>query len=69
MDGYRQLLASDVSDRDGLGLELYGPDGALKAEVFRDDTDGLVTFITHGATQIPLSVIEEFLVNSRHELT
>jgi hypothetical protein len=35
--GYRLLLASDVSDRDGIGLELNRDDGTRLAEVFRDD--------------------------------
>lgn len=34
---YRVVVASDVSDRDGIGVEIYRGD-ALLIEIFRDDT-------------------------------
>lgn len=34
----RTIIASDVSDRDGIGVEIYRND-ELIVEVFRDDTD------------------------------
>lgn len=35
--GYKVLVASDVSERDGIGIEVYKDDEMLIA-VFRDDT-------------------------------
>lgn len=34
---YKVVAASDVSDRDGIGVEIYRGD-ALLIEIFRDDT-------------------------------
>ena len=45
MNGYSTVMASDVSERDGLGLELYDPGLRLVAEVFRDDTAGTGTSV------------------------
>ncbi len=36
-EGYTAIIASDVSERDGLGFELYDPDGRQVLEIFRDD--------------------------------
>ena len=68
MLGYNLLLASDVSDRDGLGLELYGPDGSFLAEIFRDDESDAMTFTAHRALEIPFAVFEEFVSKARGEL-
>lgn len=69
MDGYRLLLASDVSDRDGLGLELYDPDGVLLAEVFRavDDSE-LRTFATFGPVKVRPEVLGWFLTEAARRL-
>lgn len=69
MDGYRLLLASDVSDRDGLGLELYDPGGVLVAEVFRDDGDsGRRTFTTSGPVRVRAEVLGGFLTEAARRL-
>ncbi len=34
---YEIIRASDVSDRDGIGVEIYS-DGLMVCEIFRDDT-------------------------------
>lgn len=34
---YETIRASDVSDRDGIGVEIYR-DGSMVCEIFRDDT-------------------------------
>lgn len=60
-EGYRLILASDVSDRDGIGLELYDVSGALVAEIFRDDESGERTFNSPAGACVPLPVLEWFL--------
>lgn len=61
MDGYRLVVASDVSDRDGLGLELYDASGRLVAEIFRDDRSGSRSFTPHSGTTLPLPILEWFV--------
>lgn len=51
------VVASDVSDRDGIGVEIYiGDDLAL--EIFRDDTKKSRE-VTLYKKDVPLSVVEE----------
>ena len=38
----RIVIASDVNDRDGIGVEIYR-DNKLKVEIFRDDTQKIRT--------------------------
>jgi hypothetical protein len=61
MDGYKLTLASDILDRDGLGLELCSPDGTLIAEVFRDDGSGIQTFNSFMPLSVPPEVLSWFL--------
>jgi hypothetical protein len=69
LDGYSLLLASDVLERDGLGLELYGPGDQLIAEVFRDDNDeGSRAMTVHVDSPIPLDVVTWFLATANERL-
>lgn len=51
------VIASDVSDRDGIGVEIY-LDDELALEIFRDDTKKSRE-ITFYKKDVPLNVVEE----------
>lgn len=68
MDGYTLQLASDVLERDGLGLELYSPEGNLIAEVFRDDDTGDREFQTFGPLTMRPDVLTWFLAEAVRRL-
>jgi hypothetical protein len=53
----RTIIASDVNDRDGIGIEVYKND-ELILEIFRDDTLKIRT-IKVFTTDVPLGVMEE----------
>jgi hypothetical protein len=65
---YRLQLASDVSVRDGMGLELLSADGIRIAEVFQDDDTGLRTVSIFGDRELPLADLEWFLAEARVKL-
>jgi hypothetical protein len=65
---YSILVASDVSTRDGLGVELYDKSGELVAEIFRDDIAGVCTFNVQRSISVPMSVLEWFVAQSHKEL-
>jgi hypothetical protein len=67
-DEYKLILASDILERDGLGLELHDPAGARVAEVFRDDTSGKIVFNSFKELNIPLPVLECFIARAKREL-
>ncbi len=68
--GYETLLASDVLEPNGLGLELYEPGGRLLMEVFRDDdADRALSLTVHEIASLPLSVVEWFLASARERLS
>lgn len=50
------LVASDVSQRDGIGVELY-VDDVLQLEVFRDDSTRR-RYITHFTDTVDLELVE-----------
>jgi len=53
VDGYRFQIASDVSSRDGLAVELVDDGGERLLEVFRDDDrDGELTFNSFGTVSV-----------------
>lgn len=62
MDGYRTRFASSVGSRDGVQLELMGPDGQYLAEVFRNDDTGERVFnsLTEHLS-LPIAVLNWFL--------
>ncbi|CAN5294071.1 hypothetical protein BH11ACT2_BH11ACT2_03840 [soil metagenome] len=65
---YHLILASDVSTRNGIGLELTRDDNEERvAEVFSDDTTGLRTF-TAFEEGIPVEAIEWLLERARDQL-
>jgi hypothetical protein len=69
MSGTKSLswtLTSDVSARDGIGIELE-TDGEVVLEIFRDDTKKSreVTFFT---SDLPLSVVEETIAKFKKEI-
>ena len=68
MDGYTLQLASDVLERDGLGLELYSPSGARIAEIFRDDETGDRRFHNFLPLDLPPTVLEWFLAEAARRL-
>jgi hypothetical protein len=65
---YRLQLASDVSDRDGMGVELLSADGIRIAEVFQDDTTGLRTVSIFDDRKLPLADLEWFLEEAQLKL-
>lgn len=54
--GIKVIVASDVGDRDGIGVELYLGDDLLM-EVFRDDTK-LEREVTLYRKDLPLNIVE-----------
>ncbi len=58
-EGYEAILASDVSERDGLGFELYDPEGRQVLEIFRNDDDfGRLTVNLAGEVSLPFIVLD-----------
>jgi len=68
VDGYKLILASDVLERDGLGLELYSPEGTRIAEVFRDDDSGARTFNSFMPLNMRPEVLAWFLDQAAQRL-
>lgn len=68
-DKYRLILASDVSSRDGMGLELIDAgSGARLAEVFQDEATGERTVTVFNSRSIPLADFEWFLEQAGEQL-
>ncbi len=68
-EGYTLVLASDVYERDGLGLELYDQAGQMVAEIFRDDATQSTNFtVVAPAASIPLSVLDWFVSRAKADL-
>lgn len=69
---YSTTVASWVSGRDGLGLELDdvapAPGRGPVLEAFRDDTTGDLTFTAYVADPLPFELVEQFIAEARHEL-
>ena len=60
------VVASDVGDRDGIGVELL-LEGALAMEIFRDDTKR-TREITLYRTEMPLELVEEIIAKFKSEI-
>lgn len=60
------IIASDVSDRDGIGVELW-IDGDFVLEIFRDDTKKLRE-VTLYKKDVPLEFLEETIVKFKQEI-
>lgn len=56
---YSIVRASDVSDRDGIGVEI-SRDGKIVCEIFRDDTDRTRT-VWLAEQVVPLEELEGFI--------
>lgn len=63
---YRFQIFSDVI-RDGLGIELLGPDRTVLAEVFRCDADNTLK-ISLFAEDVPFIEVEDLILMARKEL-
>jgi len=61
LDGYKVLLCSDVG-RDGMYLDVSGPDGAA-AEVFYSDISGEMMVTLYAP--LPIDVVEHLLSEAR----
>jgi hypothetical protein len=64
--GLRFVVASDVSDRDGKGVEVYRGTQLL-VEVFRDDSKK-AREVTLWQKDVPLEVVEEAIAIFRREV-
>ncbi|WP_439484224.1 hypothetical protein [Cyclobacterium plantarum] len=62
----RVIIASDVSDRDGIGVEIYRDD-KLVIEIFRDDAKRTRTF-TLFKQGVSLDLIEESIQTFKKEI-
>lgn len=62
----RFVVASDVSDRDGIGIDIYRDD-ELIVEIFRDDSDKTRT-VTVFKKSISLELMEECIDTFKREI-
>ena len=62
----RVIIASDVSDRDGIGVEIYRDD-KLIIEIFRDDTKRTMS-VTLYQKDISLDLLEESIQTFKKEI-
>ncbi|OYY93566.1 MAG: hypothetical protein B7Y41_12515 [Hydrogenophilales bacterium 28-61-23] len=60
------VVASDVHDRDGIGVEIY-LDDELTLEIFRDDTKKSREVSLY-KKDVPLSVVEESITIFKREI-
>jgi len=69
---YTATLASSVTSRDGMGLELDdvapAPGRGSVLEAFHDDTSGEMTFISYSTEPLPFELVEQFIVEARRRL-
>lgn len=63
----RVIIASDVSDRDGIGVGIYRDD-KLVIEIFRDDTKRTRT-VTLYQQDISLDLLEEYIQTFKKEIS
>ena len=62
----RVIIASDVRERDGIGVEIYR-DNKLIVEIFRDDTKRTRT-VTLFQKEISLDLLENCIVTFKKEI-
>jgi hypothetical protein len=68
IDGWRAQRVSEMSPRDGFGVELLDPAGLIVAEAFASDAgDGAFT-VSMFAPDVPFVVMEWFLRRARSEI-
>jgi hypothetical protein len=63
----RVIIASDVNERDGIGVEIYRDDN-LVIEIFRDDTKRTRT-VTLYQQEISLDLLEESIETFKKEIS
>jgi len=63
---YSIVRASDVSDRDGIGVEI-SRNGKLLCEIFRDDTD-LTRIVWLAEKTVPLEELQGFIEIFKNEI-
>lgn len=64
---YKVFIASDVSERDGVGIEIHKEDKIL-IEIFRDDTNKSFT-ISCLEIDLPLELVEKAIELFRKEIS
>ena len=64
---YKVYVASDVSQRDGVGIEIHKDDKIL-IEIFRDDTDKNYT-VSCFEIDLPLEFVEKAIELFRKEIS
>ena len=62
----RVIIASDVNERDGIGVEIYR-NNKLVVEIFRDDTEKTRT-IRFFNEKISLELMEEYIQTFKKEI-
>jgi hypothetical protein len=62
----RKIIASDVSNRNGIGIEFYHGE-KIFIEIFRDDLRKTRIINTFG-NDIPLEVMEECIITFKKEI-
>lgn len=68
MDDFELVLASDVSERDGMLVELRRSEPFEQiAEVFEDDETGVLTFTSFVTEGVPLEAIETLIAKAHRE--
>lgn len=68
MGSYRFQVASDVSTRDGLAIELVDDSGERLLEVFRDDDNGgELTFSSFGTVSVSFEAAAELIEMARRK--
>ncbi|MDN4596255.1 hypothetical protein [Leifsonia virtsii] len=69
MGPYRFQIASDVSTRDGIAVELVDASGERLLEVFRDDGhDGALTFNSFGTVSVSFDAAAKLVELARQKL-
>ena len=63
---YEVVIASDVSERDGIGIEIR-KDNKILIEIFRDDTDKTYT-VTTFQENLPLEFVEQAIILFKKEI-
>ena len=63
---YEIIIASDVNERDGIGVEIYKSEKLL-IEIFRDDTDKNFT-VTCYEKDLPLEFVEKAIEYFKKEI-
>jgi hypothetical protein len=66
LEDYEVIVASDVSERDGIGIEIW-KNNVLLLDIFRDDTTKKFT-ISLFERDLPLELIEKSIIYFKKEI-